>query len=148
MVFYYEGHCKGGVFMFKRLISLIITIVSAFTLLCFSVSAEEAGLMYLYTYRAESYLTISGSTATCTSSLRGYKGTTTKIEVTQTLQVKDGNHWRTSQSWTATYNSYTCDFVNTRTVYSGNTYRVKSEYKVYAGTSYETVYSYSTTKTI
>lgn len=134
--------------MFKRLISLIITIVSAFTLLCFSVSAEEAGLMYLYTNRAASYLTISGSTATCKSSLKGYYGTTTKIEVTQTLQVKDGNHWRTSQSWTATYNSYTCDFVNTRTVYSGNTYRVKSEYKVYAGTSYETVYSYSTTKTI
>ena len=134
--------------MFKRLISLIITIVSAFTLLCFSVSAEEAGLMYLYTYSCSSYLTISGSTATCKSSLKGYYGTTTKIEVTQTLQVKDGNHWRTSQSWTATYNSYTCDFVNTRTVYSGNTYRVKSEYKVYAGTSYETVYSYSTTKTI
>lgn len=133
--------------MFKRLISLIITIVSAFTLLCFSVSAEEAGLIYLYTNRAASYLTISGSTATCKSSLKGYYGTTTKIEVTQTLQVKDGNHWRTSQSWMATYNSYTCDFVNTRTVYSGNTYRVKSEYKVYAGTSYETVYSYSTTKT-
>ena len=133
--------------MFKRLISLIITIVSAFTLLCFSVSAEEAGLIYLYTNRAASYLTISGSTATCKSSLKGYYGTTTKIEVTQTVQVKDGNHCRTLQSWMATCNSYTCDFVNTRTVYSGNTYRVKSEYKVYAGTSYETVYSYSTTKT-
>ena len=134
--------------MLKRLISLVIAIVSVFTLLCFSVSAEEKGLMYLYTQRAASYLTISGSTATCTSTLIGYYGTTTKIEVTQTLQVRDGNQWRTSKTWTATYNSYTCDFVNTRTVYSGNTYRVKSEYKVYAGTNYEMVYSYSTTKTI
>ena len=134
---------KGGVFEFKRLTAIMIAIVSALTLLCFSVSAEEAGLMYLYTYSCSSNLTISGSTATCKSSLTGYIGTTTKIEVTQTLQVKNGAMWRKADEWSTTYYSYTCDYVNNRTVYSGNKYRVKSEFKVYSGSSYETITDYS-----
>lgn len=132
--------------MFKKLIALVIMLVSMFSLICFSVSADESGMMYLYTRSCSSSLSISGSTATCNSSLRGYYGLTTKIEVTQTLQVRDGNQWRQSKTWTATYYSHNCDFENTKTLYSGNTYRVKSEFKVYAGSSYETVYSYSTSQ--
>ena len=133
--------------MLKKITALGMALLMALTVFILSVSASEYGLNYLYTYDCGSYLSISSLNATCTSDLNGYIGTTTKIEVTQTLQVKDGNHWRTSQSWTATYNSYTCDFVNTRTVYSGNTYRVKSEFKVYSGSSYETITVYSSTKT-
>lgn len=81
--------------------------------------------------------------ATCTSSLTGYVGTTTKIEVTQTLQVKNGAVWRKCESWDATYYNYYCTFTNSRSVYSGNQYRVKSEFKVYSGSNYETITDYS-----
>jgi len=132
--------------MFKRIISLFAVLVSVIVFGTINAFAEERGMNYLYTNACFSTLSVSGSTATCNSSLRGYYGLTTKIEVTQTLQVRDGNQWRQSKTWTATYYSHNCDLENTKTVYSGNTYRVKSEFKVYAGSNYETVYSYSTSQ--
>ena len=133
--------------MIRKIVSLFIVMILMFALGTTTVFADEKGMNYLYTRSCSSSLSISGLTATCKSSLRGYYGLTTKIEVTQTLQVRDGNQWRQAKTWTATYYSHNCDLENTRTVYSGNTYRVMSEFKVYAGSSYETVYSYSTTKT-
>ena len=131
--------------MLKKIISLGLAVVMAFTLFCLPASANEEGLRYLYTCECSSKLTISSLFATCKSSLTGYVGTTTKIEVTQTLQVKNGAQWRKADAWETTYYSYTCDFVNHRTVYSSNQYRVKSVFKVYSGSSYETITVYSYT---
>ena len=116
--------------MLKRIISLGMAVVIAFTLFCLPVSAAEDETRYLYTYDCNSKLKVTSLNAKCESILNGYWGVTTKIEVTQTLQVKNGAQWRKCESWGATYYNYYCDFTNYRTVYSGNQYRVKSEFKV------------------
>lgn len=131
--------------MLKKIISLGMAVVMAFTLFCLPASANEDAINYLYTKNCSSKLSISSLYASCKSSLTGYVGSTTKIEVTQTLQVKNGAQWRKCEAWEATYYSYTCDFINHRTVYSGNQYRVKSEFTVYSGSNYETITVYSYT---
>ena len=131
--------------MFKRGLALLITIVSLFTFFCLTASANEDAVTYLYTNYCSSKLTISSLNATCKSELKGYSGTTTKIEVTQTLQVKNGAQWRKCESWSATYYGYYCYYTNSRSVYSGNQYRVKSEFKVYSGSNYENITVYSST---
>lgn len=129
--------------MLKRMIAMGMAVVMAFTIFCLTVSANEYSINYAYTSECSSNLTITSLNAKCVSSLEGYYGSTTKIEVTQTLQVKDGAQWRKCEAWEATYNNYYCTFTNYRTVYSGNKYRVKSEFKVYSGSSYETITVYS-----
>ena len=131
--------------MLKQIKALGLVLVMAFMLFCFPVNAYEDGITYLYTQKCSSNLSVSSLYATCKSSLTGYVGSTTKIEVTQTLQVKNGAQWRKCEAWEATYYSYTCDFINHRTVYSGNQYRVKSEFTVYSGSNYETITVYSYT---
>lgn len=132
--------------MFKRIVSLFIVMISMFA---FGITAfaEEKGINYLYTDFCASSLTVSGSTGTCYSTI-SCPSTTTKIEITQTLQVRDGNQWRTSKSWSKTIYGHIYNFVNTRTLYSGNTYRVKSEFKVYCGSNSETIIVYSQTRTV
>ena len=129
--------------MLKKMVLFVTTLVLAVSLFSFPVSADENAVTFLYTRSCSSSLSISSLSATCTSSLKGYRGTTTKIEVSQTLQVKNGAQWRKCEGWDNTYNYYTCNFVNTRAVYSGNQYRVKSEFKVYSGSNYETITKYS-----
>lgn len=104
---------------------------------------------YLYTDSASSSLSIFSSSAICTSNVNGIQGTTTKIEVTQTLQVRDGLSWRRVTDWSETFNTWYCRYSNTynHSLPSG-TYRVKTEAKVYKGTAYETVYAYSTAYTV
>lgn len=131
--------------MFKKILCLLLTIISFAVFTTEVVSAEEYGVNYLYTWSCSSALSVSGLTGTCYSTI-SCPSTTTKIEITQTLQVKDGNHWRTSQTWTKTVYGHIYDLVNTRTLYSGNTYRVKSEFVVYRGTNSETITVYSSTK--
>ena len=129
--------------MLKKITALGLILVIVFTVNCLSASAAEDAITYLYTRKCSSELSITSLNASCTSYLSGYYGTTTKIDVTQTLQVRDGNQWRKSSAWSATYYNYYCTFTNSRTVYSGNQYRVKSEFKVYSGSNYETITVYS-----
>ena len=129
--------------MLKKITALGLILVLALSVFCIPVNADEDAITYLYTRKCGSNLTITSLNATCTSSLDGYYGTTTKIEVTQTLQVKNGAQWRKCEAWESTFNNYYCTFTNNRTVYSGNQYRVKSEFKVYSGSSYETITDYS-----
>lgn len=103
---------------------------------------------YLYTNNCYSALNITGLNGECVSHLYGYGGITTKIIVKQYLQVRDGNRWRTAKDWTKTYYNYYCDFINNRTLYTGNTYRVYTEFKVYSGSNYETINTYSTSHTV
>ncbi len=102
---------------------------------------------YLYTDSMSSNLDITSNTATLTSNVTGISGTTTKIVVTQTLQIRDGNQWRKCTSWTKTYYNYRCTFTNKYTVSASGTYRNMTEVKVYSGSNYETIYDYSTTAT-
>lgn len=134
--------------MLKKITCMLLTIVVIFSLCSFSQETPINNLDYAYTNKCHSSLNISGSNGECVSYLLGYSGITTKIVVKQYLQVRDGNRWRTSQSWTKTFYSYHALFVNNRTLYSGNTYRVYSEFTVYSGSNSENVYAYSTTHTV
>ena len=134
--------------MKKKIICLLLSIVTVLALCSFSEETPINNPRYSYTNTCRSSLFISGATGECVSYLLGYPNITTKIVIKQYLQVKDGNRWRTSQSWSNTYYNYHANFSNYRTLYSGNTYRVYSEFTVYSGSNYENVYAYSTTHTV
>jgi len=130
--------------MFKRALALLITIVSAFTLLCTVASADDDGITYLYTHKCSSDLSITSLYATCTSSLTGYVGTTTRIELKQTLEETFGGiSWYYVDSWSTAVNFFTIDFVNTKSPLSSGNYRIKNVAKVYSGSNYETITFYS-----
>ena len=112
-----------------------------------AVPPDNGGIVspcYLYTNQAYSNLSISGGVASCKSTVYGISGTTTKIVVTQTLQVKDGMSWRRITDWSETFNSWYCSYPNSYSPIGSGTYRVKTVAKVYKGTSYETITVYST----
>lgn len=99
---------------------------------------------YLYTNRASTYLTIYQGEASCRSNVYGISGTTTKIVVTQILQKKNGNSWTEVKSWNKTFDTWYCSYPNPYSLTEKGTYRVKTVAKVYKGTDYETVTTYST----
>ncbi len=114
-----------------------------------AISNEYTTIQPLYDYTAShvTNLTISGGTASCKASLTGYSGTTSKIEITMTLQKKTLLWWSNVESWTGTYNTYYGSLTKSKAVDSG-TYRVKAVYKVYSGSKSETITGYSAEKKI
>lgn len=145
--------------MVKKIISLMLSIVLIF---CVStvVSAEspvvtpgtleqtESDVMpcYEYTNTAATSLSIStNGKATCSTSLNGYNGTTTKIVIKMTLQKDSWLWWSTEETWTTTVNNWYADLTKTATVDSG-TYRVKVEFTVYSGSNSEEITIYSQEK--
>lgn len=104
---------------------------------------------YSYTYSCSSALSVSGSTATCTSSAYGKSGTTTKIAIYQVLQKKTSSgSWTSAGSWQKTVSSSSANVVNSKSGLSSGTYRLYTIFTVYAGSSYEKIEKYSSTKTI
>lgn len=129
--------------MFKKSVSLLCAaVLSASFAAGLNVSAsviESVSPAYVYAYDCVSELTISGSTATCTSSVVGISGTTTKIIIKQILQKKNSSGgWDDVCSWID--NSFSTNFTLTNYKYSlsSGTYRLKSEFTIYSGTSSET----------
>lgn len=106
---------------------------------------EEASPYFSYTSSVSTSLAFtSDDSAYCQTSVYGYSAVATKITVTQTLQKKSGSSWVKVWSWTNTNYNWYYEYVNYYfPLEVGATYRVKSEIKVYSGTSYETIYSYS-----
>jgi len=89
---------------------------------------------------------ISGGQAICSGSLTGYQGTTTKVEITLTLQRKLAS----SSTWTdyynhpkQTYNTYCGTASFSKDIVKGYQYRTKALFKAYAGSNYETFTEYS-----
>lgn len=98
----------------------------------------------LYNYISDSTTSIKklDGQVQCIASLTGYKGTTTKIVITITLQKKILLFWDDVKTWTKTYETYYGTLSKTSDV-SGGTYRFKAVYKVYSGTKSETITKYS-----
>ena len=90
-------------------------------------------------------LSITNGTASCSATLTGINGTTTKVVIKMTLQKKTLLWWSEAESWTATYNTYYGTLSKTATVKSG-TYRVKAVYTVYSGSNSESITDYSDQK--
>lgn len=99
---------------------------------------------YLYAESASSSLSISSSKkATCKSVVKDDDGEVTKIVLTQVLQKKDGSNWVTYAGWGGTFNQSSVTSVRTREPVSSGSYRFKTIAKVYKGTKYETITTYS-----
>lgn len=132
----------------KKLFSLL---VAAVMMMCFSVSAfalfEEKPVLpiepeapYLYTKTISSTLGISGGTATCITTVRGYPDKATKIEVTHYLKkMVTGGYWSQVHTETKTFNSWCADFKTTCSKLSSSPYQLVAVAKVYSGDNYETV---------
>ncbi len=137
----------------KKLFSLLLCLTVILTCVALPTNAavnldETVSPMYNYTSSVDSQLTITSKTATCKSIITGISGTTTKIEITQRLQKKNGDSWTNVQSWTKTVTTYVAVFTNTKSSLASGTYRTRTIAKVYKGTAYETIYKNSTTVTI
>lgn len=145
--------------MTKKILSLVLSIVLVFS---FSMVAaaespvattgtleqKDTEVMPRFEYTNTTYASLNISTsgtATCTTSLNGYTGTTTKIVIKMTLQKKTLLWWSAQETWTTTINDSFGSLVKTASVGSG-TYRVKVEFTVYSGSNSEEITTYSQEK--
>lgn len=111
-----------------------------------SVDQQEADIAPYMTYIVEwkNGLTISGGTATVDCWVNGDVSSATKAKVIAELQLKSGNdNWIPVAIWTDTQNGFEASVYETKTVTTGNTYRVKATYTVWEGTQSETMIEYT-----
>ena len=142
--------------MVKKALSIAAAVViSSCSLLFGNVSAAyispDMTPRYYYTYSYNSELSFSGSTATCKSKATGYINTTTQIDFDQTLQKLNYlGGWSSVDNahWTDTVYYYKGSVTNSKSSLSGGTYRLKTEFTVYAGADYETIIDYSSEETV
>ena len=135
--------------MIKKIMSLMLVCVISVFIFGSTVSAVQITTYSLYTYSTSSKLMASQTTAVCTSTAIGYSGETTKIVFNQTLQKKTSSgSWNNVDGWSKTVYSYKGSVSNTKQGISSGTYRLKTVFKVYAGSSFEEMTKYSTEETI
>ena len=136
---------------FKKAIGsiLMMTVLSLPMTVSIPVSADIISTNSLYTDSCTTNLTVSGKDASCISKVTGFRGKTTKIVITQTLQKKNSSgSWSSVKSSSKTENSYTASLAKSYSGLAKGTYRVKTTATVYSGNKSETVTSYSSTKTV
>ena len=141
----------------KRLLSLVLCVIlgigcvvpasaAAPADLATEVELDPPILRMSYTHQTVTQISISGGKAICVGNITGYKGTTTKVEITLTLQRKLAS----SSTWSNYYNhpkqtfNTHCGTVSfSKDIVKGYQYRTKAVYTAYAGTKYETFTEYS-----
>jgi len=144
--------------MFKKIMAVILSVAVFFVFASFSVSANgdefrENGATPKWSYTAtyDTRLSISPSgIATCTGSITGYQGTTTKVEIYLYLQQYKNGTWSTVSggSWYNLYNSYTGTLQKTKSgLAKGYQYRVRAAYYAWSGSNSESITAYSKTVT-
>ena len=134
--------------MFKKSLALVMALVMLLSFTAVSYAANDGTAIqprYDYTKNHVENLSITNGTASCSATLTGINGTTTKVVIKMTLQKKTLLWWSEAESWTATYNTYYGTLSKTATVKSG-TYRVKAVYTVYSGSNSESITDYSDQK--
>lgn len=141
--------------MLKKIVSVLLSVVLLFALSTTSYAqsptssiSDGSDIMPCFEYTNTTYTSLSISNsgvATCSTSLNGYSGTTTKIVIKMTLQSDSWLWWSTEKEWTTTINNWYGSFVKSTNVDSG-TYRVKVEYTVYSGSKSEEITTYSQEK--
>jgi len=111
-------------------------------------AAESAPpqLRWSYINTIKTSLVISGGQASCTGTVTGYNGITTKVEITLYLERKlaSSNTWspyanEPKQTFNSFYGMYTMKEAAT----TGYEYRVRAVYTAYSGSNSETVTGYS-----
>lgn len=133
----------------KKVISIALVVIMTFV--CSMAAFADAGLMANDSAKRSSTLSISGSTATCTSEYSNSNGNITKVEITQSLE-KQGFLWmwdtvgeelkKTSSNSYVVFNNKVNDL-------DSGKYRVKTVFYVtYSSGSPEEITLYSDTKTV
>lgn len=131
--------------MSKKLLSLVCGVATSLLVGTANISAESISPRWSYTDSCTSELSISGSTATCTSEAVGYPGTTTKVNISQTLEVKGFAYtWIIVDMWSETDTGYRGKATNTKSNLPSGTYRLKSVFTAYSGNNSEEITAYST----
>lgn len=82
-------------------------------------------------------LDIANNVATVDCWVKGRYGDATKAKVIAELQVKSGNNWVPTAIWTDTQDYYKASVKETKSVTTGNTYRVKATVTVWEGSQSE-----------
>lgn len=129
--------------MSKKIYSLLLVVVMLFTFSSASVFASDVTLFADYGTSAKSYLSISGTTATCKSTFTT-DPTVKSIVVTQTLEKSTLWWWDEINTWEKSFNQSYATYTNSQSSLSSGTYRVKSVFTVTAtngDTEAITVYS-------
>lgn len=104
-----------------------------------NIDAQQQGISPRLTYIVDSFagLSINNNVATVDCWVEGHYGEATKAKVIAELQVKSGNSWIAYGTWTDTQYDYDAAVDETKTVKSGNTYRVKATVTVWEGSQSE-----------
>ncbi|MCH5325513.1 MAG: hypothetical protein J1E39_09925 [Eubacterium sp.] len=133
--------------MKKKIFSVMLALVMVFnSLLSMTASAaapgngggDTASPMYQYTSSVTSRLTINGKTATCESKATGT--TSSLIEADQYLERHTFLWWyETVGQWGKSTTTKSLTMTNTKSNLTGGVYRVRTVFKVYNGTKYETI---------
>ena len=109
--------------MFKKIASLLLV-----TLFLFGIGTFSASARLSYTNMAFTALILKNGKATCSASLEGYPGTTTKVSIVMTLQKRTLLlFWSDEVTWSQTTSGYYAILEKTASISSG-TYRTKAIY--------------------
>lgn len=92
---------------------------------------------YISQANASLYIDSNG-VATVKSSVYGYQGITTRVEISANLQQYKGSQWVTIKTFTAENDSHRTSLSNTYSVTKGYSYRVQATIKAYNSSSVET----------
>ena len=92
---------------------------------------------YISQANASLYIDSNG-VATVKSSVYGYQGITTRVEISANLQQYKGSKWFTIKTFTAESDSHRASLTNAFNVTKGYYYRVQSTIKAYCGSLVET----------
>lgn len=133
--------------MKKRLCVLLTISMALLMFLGVTVCAVEA--RYAYTTSVTSTLTILNGTAYCKSSAKG-NSTVTQIDGIQYLEKKNGDKWETvnNGTWSDSSSRNSLTMSNSKDNIGSGTFRVRTVFTVYSGSSSEVVEKISTEKTV
>ncbi len=131
--------------MKKRLFALLTISMALLMFLGVTVYAVEA--RYAHTTSVTSTLNIYNGNAYCKSTAQG-DSTVTQIDGTQYLEKKNDNDWDIVDSWSDSSKSNYLTMSNSKDNIGSGTYRVRTVFTVYSGSSSEVVEKISKEKTV
>lgn len=121
--------CAGSVQAFAAESSTDVSVPVNFTI---------SPLMDYISQASASLYIDSNGVATVKSSVYGYQGITTRVEISANLQQYKGSQWVTIKTFTAESDSHRVSLSNTFSVTKGYSYRVQATIKAYSSPSVET----------
>ncbi len=139
--------------MLKKVSAILTGLVLSVSCFCgMSASAaqieSDVSLLAEYARNYNSNLTITGTTATCSSSVIGYSSVTS-IVINQTLQKQlSSGTWQFIEHWNGSFTGTTATMTNTRANLASGTYRIYTQITLITENDFEVLTKYSESKTL